>query len=120
MSTKSKQQSKEKLLAMRDRLTREIRSLDASVSEHGRNAGDLSHVPSHPADRDSEGVEVNVAVEHTEWKMLDQVDAALQRIEEGTYGRCIDCDKEIPAKRLEAIPYALRCVACEEKRERAS
>ena len=42
--------------------------------------------------------------------------AALNRIKLGTYGICADCGLPIPAKRLEAVPTALRCIACEEKR----
>jgi RNA polymerase-binding transcription factor DksA len=102
---------------LRDHLTDEIRRLDAAVAEHEQTPGDLSHVPSHPADRDSEGVETTVAVEHTEWQMLNQVDAALTRIEQGRYGQCQDCGCEIPPERLDAVPYAVCCVRCEKKRE---
>jgi DnaK suppressor protein len=120
MQSDAIQKYKSKLLEMRDHLTGEIRRLDETVSEHEQTAGDLSHVPSHPADRDSEGIETTVAVEHTEWQMLNQVDAALTRLEQGSYGRCQDCGGKIPLARLDAVPYALCCVPCEEKRERAS
>ena len=120
MKSEALQQHKEKLVGLREHLTNEIRQLDDAVRLHEQSPGDLSHVPSHPADRDSEGIETNVAVEHTEWEMLDQVDAALRRIEEGSYGQCQDCGKKIPEKRLAAVPYARCCVPCEEKRERAS
>ena len=49
---------------------------------------------------------------------LDQIEAALQRIEEGAYGRCADCGIKIPAMRLEAIPYATCCVECAARHER--
>jgi RNA polymerase-binding protein DksA len=49
---------------------------------------------------------------------LEQIDAALQRVEEGTYGSCLDCDLRIPAARLEALPYARYCVQCAARRER--
>ncbi len=45
---------------------------------------------------------------------------ALMRIRDGTYGVCIDCDKRIPALRLEAKPEAARCVACQAEYERRS
>lgn len=51
-------------------------------------------------------------------KELDQINGALNRIESGDYGVCIDCGVEIPEPRLIANPFALRCVACEEKREK--
>lgn len=43
--------------------------------------------------------------------------AALQRFEDGTYGRCIDCTQQIPVERLEIVPTASRCVSCQQRRE---
>lgn len=48
---------------------------------------------------------------------LDEIEAALERIEDGAYGRCEDCNARIPAARLEAIPYATCCVRCAARRE---
>jgi len=45
-----------------------------------------------------------------EWQMLTQVRDALRRIEEGTYGKCIDCGREIDIARLEAIPWTPYCL----------
>ena len=39
------------------------------------------------------------------------------KLEEGTYGRCADCGAEITEKRLRAVPFARRCVTCQEKQE---
>ena len=50
-------------------------------------------------------------------EMLDKIQAALQRISEWTYGVCVDCGDEITEARLRALPFALRCTACEEMRE---
>ncbi|MGA0122490.1 MAG: TraR/DksA family transcriptional regulator [Gaiellales bacterium] len=49
---------------------------------------------------------------------LAEVREALGRIDAGSYGRCVDCDEEIPAKRLAALPASARCVECQRKRER--
>ena len=49
---------------------------------------------------------------------LNQIQAALKRIEERTYGLCLDCEEAIPEKRLTANPYAQLCVSCAEDRER--
>lgn len=52
---------------------------------------------------------------------LQLIDNALDRINQNKYGRCIVCGKEIPAERLEALPYTLMCVSCasaQEKRNR--
>ena len=48
---------------------------------------------------------------------LDQINAALERFEDGSYGRCETCDGKIPKARLEAIPYAAQCVRCASKQE---
>jgi RNA polymerase-binding transcription factor len=57
------------------------------------------------------------SIQANEQALLTEVQAALKRIENGTYGRCVDCDKLIPEKRLEAIPWAARCVEDEAKLE---
>ena len=46
--------------------------------------------------------------------MLNAVADALQRIEDGSYGKCMDCEDNIPKGRLEVYPAAKRCVACKE------
>lgn len=46
-----------------------------------------------------------------------QIDAALARIDAGTYGECVDCGGDIPVERLEAIPFALRDAECGERAE---
>lgn len=48
---------------------------------------------------------------------LDQVHAALQRIDEGTYGICTRCGGEINPERLNALPYAEHCVRCQRRDE---
>ena len=48
-------------------------------------------------------------------KMLDEVDAALARVEEGTYGTCANCGKEIGTERLEFRPESILCVDCKAK-----
>lgn len=49
--------------------------------------------------------------------MLRDIAAALQRIDDGVYGLCLDCDEPVAVKRLEFDPTASRCVDCESKRE---
>jgi DnaK suppressor protein len=51
---------------------------------------------------------------------LTKVDAALRRLEEGTYGDCFECGDEIAEARLRALPFAVRCKDCEEAREVAA
>ena len=48
---------------------------------------------------------------------LQQINEALARLEEGTYGYCFECGDEIAEQRLRALPFAVRCKDCEEARE---
>ena len=49
---------------------------------------------------------------------LVRIDEALVRVDAGEYGSCLDCAGEIPRGRLHAQPFAVRCLACQERRER--
>ena len=50
---------------------------------------------------------------------LTKIDAALRRLEDGTYGDCFECGEQISEARLRALPFAVRCKDCEEARETA-
>jgi RNA polymerase-binding protein DksA len=50
--------------------------------------------------------------------LLKQVNNALKRFENGTYGLCVECNKPIDTARLKALPYAELCMDCQRKRER--
>jgi RNA polymerase-binding transcription factor DksA len=108
---------KNRLLEMRSRLIGEINRMGEAVVEDIQSPGNLSHVPSHPADRDSEGLETMIALERTEGGLLNQVNSALGRIEQGSFGRCEGCGGEILRERLEALPYTPYCVQCERRHE---
>ena len=49
---------------------------------------------------------------------LRETRAALRRIDEGSFGICMDCEEEINLKRLAAVPWAARCIACQERADR--
>ena len=53
-----------------------------------------------------------------ESKLLKEVQAALNRIEDGSFGTCLRCDEAIPEKRLKALPWAAYCVPCQEAIDR--
>ena len=57
------------------------------------------------------------SVSVNEQALLSEVRAALKRVDDGTYGRCIVCGQPIPEKRLEAIPWTARCLKDEERLE---
>jgi DnaK suppressor protein len=50
-------------------------------------------------------------------EMLNKVDTAIRRLEQGIYGRCADCGGAIAPERLRALPFAVRCVSCQTSRE---
>jgi DnaK suppressor protein len=53
-----------------------------------------------------------------ESKLLKEVESALDRIEEGSFGTCLRCEEDIPEKRLRALPWAAYCVRCQETIDR--
>jgi DnaK suppressor protein len=58
------------------------------------------------------------SLSNTDREILQRVDEALQRIDKGTYGTCAECGEELNKKRLEAVPWASHCLACQEKIEK--
>ena len=63
-------------------------------------------------------IELNNQLTSRNSAKLNQIQSALKRIEEKTYGLCLDCEEAIPEKRLMANPHAQLCVSCAEDRER--
>jgi RNA polymerase-binding transcription factor DksA len=93
----------------------------ASVLEHGGGAdtGELTTFDQHPADSgsnlaDADREEASLEVIRAQ---QERVREALARVEDGTYGKCVDCGRELPDERLEARPEAARCVDCQQKVE---
>ena len=117
MSTLSTDTFKQQLLAQRASLLEQLASLrggtvgraEASADHYGQSEDSSAQV--------STERELEFALDARENDELSMVDAALRRIEAGTYGHCIDCGAEIPAARLHAAPEASRCIACQEKVE---
>ncbi len=82
----------------------------------GDASGNLSNVPLHLADigTDAFEQEMSASLLQNERQMQTEVAAALDRIEQGTYGTCGRCGREIGKDRLQAVPYTLYCVDCAE------
>jgi DnaK suppressor protein len=59
--------------------------------------------------------EISIQLKQTDSKLLRAIDDALNRVAAGTFGICIDCDEEIPAARLKAVPWTKVCVSCKEQ-----
>ena len=63
--------------------------------------------------------DIDLALIQMTSETLGRIDVALARLEQGTYGNCIECGSEIAQERLRALPFAIRCRDCEETRESA-
>lgn len=61
--------------------------------------------------------ELTLSLLGNEKGVLEQIEAALKRIAEGSFGRCEECGREIPKARLDAIPYAALCIKCASRQE---
>ncbi len=103
----------EELTQLRDRLVSQLRVLAAEALTDSDKAGkDLADAGTEDFLRNTELVLLG-----EEGKRLALVQEALQRLNEGTYGQCIDCGNSIQPARLDAIPYAKLCVDCKAMRE---
>jgi RNA polymerase-binding transcription factor len=107
----------EKLRAEREDLVRQISDLEARRlgTENGDApiAGDEGEPETATLER-----ERDFSLLENARDLLSQVDQALQKIEEGTYGKCASCGKSIEAARLKALPYASLCISCKRLEER--
>lgn len=83
-------------------------------------AGDLSAYSLHMADMatDNYDREFSLSLADNEQKILHRIEAALEKIEQKTFGVCDACGKKISKVRLKAVPYAELCVPCQEKQEK--
>jgi len=62
--------------------------------------------------------EIDYTLEENSEHVLEAIEAALKRIEDGTYGSCVNCGKPIAEERLAAIPWATHCIDCKRLEER--
>jgi len=83
-------------------------------------AGDISGYTYHMADvaTDTYDREFSLGLASNEMKILYELDDALKKIEEGTFGICEDCKGLITKNRLKAVPSARLCVKCQEREEK--
>jgi DnaK suppressor protein len=89
----------------------DLRSMDSGASQEDER-GELTSYDEHIGDAGTETFERerDVALEANAEAILRQVEIALQKIDEGTYGTCERCGKPIAKARLEALPYAALCI----------
>ncbi len=102
------QETKNKLQTLREELTQRIKAIDADV--HHKNEPVEKDFAEQATQREND--EVLIALDDETQHTVNQIDTALARIDEGSYGVCIKCQEKIPEKRLEALPYASTCINC--------
>jgi DnaK suppressor protein len=115
------------LAELREALLTRRKQLLTSVRQEWR---DLHHQPLEASgealgelgDRRTLTVEAEVAYElmGSRSHVLGQIDRSLEKIDRGTYGLCEDCGEPIGPRRLRALPFALRCLGCQERVERTA
>ena len=107
----------------RSRLEQLLAELDASARvlqrAGGADTGELPTVDQHPADSganlaDADREEASMEILHAQQERIRE---ALERLDAGTYGACVDCGQPLPEERLEVRPEAARCVSCQQKVE---
>lgn len=113
MNKKELEKFKERLLDLQRDLGRRSESLVAAMRDEESPPGEHERRIAPSATAESDRV-----MEQAEERIGQQIIEALERIADGSYGRCQQCHRQIPNARLQAIPYATYCVKCEAEMER--
>lgn len=112
---------REALLEERKRVEAAIENLhQENPGTLAEDAGEETAYDNHLADTATETYdrELDYTLEENSEHVLAEIDAALKRIEERTYGICTNCGTQIAEERLEALPWATLCIDCARDRER--
>ncbi len=115
---------KDLLIKERTKLNDELSSLKKdNINKSQRDAaGDLSSYTYHMADMASDNYDrdFSMGLATEEQKRLFAIEEALKRVEDSTYGNCLQCGSRILKKRLDAIPYTELCLECQKLKEKSS
>ncbi len=121
MKKRESKKFRDNLVKERANVEEEMRRQEStSLSRSQRDvSGDLSGYSFHMADAGTDTYEREFAgnLLTAEQKILFEIDGALLRMDDGTYGACQKCEKSIAKKRLEIVPYARLCKKCKEQVE---
>jgi len=121
MTKKELEKYKKRLLEVRAEILSGVTKIsEENLKKSQRDAsGDISGHTFHMADiaTDTYDREFLLGIAESERETLAKIDEALKRMKERSYGKCLGCSKIISKARLEAVPYAEYCKACQEKEE---
>jgi DnaK suppressor protein len=115
MQVREREVYKSLLVNLRKRLTRDVEMAEEALRDDVVSPGELSNLHTHTADQSVDGMDKQIAIAQNEEHLLEEVEAALERIEQGTYGTCLNCGREITRARLDAIPYTPLCIDCAQR-----
>jgi DnaK suppressor protein len=122
LTKKELMEFKKLVLKKKDEVVDEIKHIsDDTLKKSQKDAsGDISGYTYHMADvaTDNYDREFSLSLASSERKFIYELDDALKRIEDGTFGVCEDCKNLIAKTRLKAVPAARLCVKCQEKKEK--
>lgn len=113
MNEKQKEYFRQKLLRWRDDILREAKQTLQHLQEENVNHPDLADRASSETDR-----AIELRARDRQRKLIAKIDAALERIEDGSYGYCVETGDPISLKRLEARPIATLSIEAQERHER--
>jgi DnaK suppressor protein len=114
MNKRQRESYRKKLVAKRDDVLQLVESARTSEKEGGSNdAPDLGDRALSTVIRD-----LSYQLTASERDILRRIDDALQRIETGEYGNCVECGKKVQTGRLDAVPWARHCIECQEMQDR--
>lgn len=123
MNKRERKKFEKVLVEMREKKLEYIGMLrELAISRTQRDAsGDISAFTSHPADISTESDEREkvASLITRETQIVKELDAALERIRDATYGECDTCGGDIPPARLQALPFATLCVKCQAEAEKS-
>lgn len=110
---------RQKLIHTKQRLSGDVSQLEneALRTNGGEASGNLSSVPIHLADLGSDSFEEEITLGLLENAdaIIEEINAALVHLDQGTYGVCEECGKRIARERLEALPWTSHCIRCAER-----
>lgn len=114
-------QFKKIILKIKEEILEDIKHISEDTLKKSQKdaSGDISGYAYHMADvaTDTYDREFSLGLASNGQKLLYELDDALKKIEEGTFGICEECKSIITKTRLKAVPYARLCVKCQEKNE---
>ncbi len=109
------------ILAERERILQQLGRIEESINEASEDQeGSKQSYSNHLADLGTDYMEKekNYYYATQEGHYLRSLDEALERIERGKYGKCVECSELIGVKRLDAVPGAKLCISCKSKNEK--